>query len=108
MTGASLSRQTQRTPGFKVEDNATLLLDYSGTHGPVRAVLDVRWNSHVSRDEFRIIGTDGEIEMTPLNSGTIRYPGGQERIAAAGRTSMLQSSRISRAWSPARTRNPSL
>ena len=67
LSGAAVSRQTQQTPGFKVEDNATLTIDYTGAFGPVRAVLDVRWNSHVSRDEFRIIGTDGEIDLTPLD-----------------------------------------
>jgi predicted dehydrogenase len=42
-----------------VEDSATLLIEYGqGTRG----VVDVRWHSRVARDEFRIIGTDGEMQ----------------------------------------------
>jgi 1,5-anhydro-D-fructose reductase (1,5-anhydro-D-mannitol-forming) len=40
----------------------------------------VAWHSRVSRDEFRIRGTDGEIEMTSLNSGVLIYPGGKEEL----------------------------
>lgn len=78
LAGAAMSRQTQRTPNFKVEDNATLTIEYTGEFGPVRAVVDVRWNSHVARDDFRIFGTDGELDLTPLNDGPIRWSGGQE------------------------------
>jgi len=78
LAGAALSRQTHHTPEFKVEDNATVTLEYTGEFGPVRAVLDVRWNSRVARDDFRIYGTDGEMDLTPLNKGEIRYPGGSE------------------------------
>jgi predicted dehydrogenase len=78
LAGAAMSRQTQRTPNFKVEDNATLTIEYTGEFGPVRAVLDVRWNSHVARDDFRIFGTQGELDLTPLNDGGIRYAGGLE------------------------------
>src|ERR1022692_3643596 len=77
LAGAALSRQTHMTPEFKVEDNATVTLEYAGEFGPVRAVVDDPWNSRVPRDEFRLYGTDGEIDLTPLNSGTIRYPGAQ-------------------------------
>ena len=38
-----------------------------------RAVLDVRWNSRVERDEFRIIGADGELEMTLLNKAPLVF-----------------------------------
>ncbi len=48
-----------------VEDNASVLIDYET--GP-RAIIDVRWNSRVSRDEFRILGTLGELNLTPLNA----------------------------------------
>jgi 1,5-anhydro-D-fructose reductase (1,5-anhydro-D-mannitol-forming) len=57
-----------------VEDSATVLIDYES--GP-RGVIDVRWNSHVARDQFRIIGTDGEIDLTPLSAGApdnVHYP----------------------------------
>ncbi len=52
-----------------VEDNASVLIDYaspSGSAGP-RAIIDVRWNSRIPRDEFRILGTTGELNLTPLN-----------------------------------------
>ncbi len=62
-----------------VEDNATVMIEYASG---VRAVVDVRWHSRVARDEFRIRGTEGEIEMTPLNSPRIVYPGGEEAIPA--------------------------
>jgi 1,5-anhydro-D-fructose reductase (1,5-anhydro-D-mannitol-forming) len=62
-----------------VEDNATVLIEYEGG---VRAVVDVRWHSHVARDEFRVRGTDGEIEMTPLNGPALIAPGGQENLPA--------------------------
>jgi predicted dehydrogenase len=54
---------------FSVEDSATVTLEYPGA---VRVVLDVRWNSKVSRDEFRIIGTEGELDLTPLNGPELR------------------------------------
>ena len=62
---------------YAVEDNATLMVEYNSG---VRCVVDVRWHSRVLRDEFRIRGTDGEIEMTPLNSGVLVYPGGKEEL----------------------------
>jgi 1,5-anhydro-D-fructose reductase (1,5-anhydro-D-mannitol-forming) len=80
LAGAAISRQTQNTPGFQVEDNATLTIDYRGEFGPVRAVVDVRWNSHIARDDFRIFGTDGDIDITPLNDGCIRCAGKQESL----------------------------
>jgi predicted dehydrogenase len=47
-----------------VEDSATVLIGYeSGARG----IVDVRWNSRVVRDEFRIIGTEGELNLSPLN-----------------------------------------
>uniref|UniRef100_Q022E1 Oxidoreductase domain protein n=1 Tax=Solibacter usitatus (strain Ellin6076) TaxID=234267 RepID=Q022E1_SOLUE len=62
-----------------VEDSATVMIDYQGG---VRAVVDARWNSRVARDEFRVRGTDGEIDLSPLNGPELRYPGGQESIPA--------------------------
>jgi len=60
-----------------VEDNATVLIEYENG---VRGVVDVRWHSRVPRDEFRIRGTDGEMDLTPLNGPSIVYPGGQEHL----------------------------
>jgi predicted dehydrogenase len=52
-----------------VEDSATTLIEYGkGIH----AVVDVRWNSHITRDQFRIIGSEGEISLDPLNGPTLR------------------------------------
>ena len=62
---------------YAVEDNATVMVEYDSG---VRGVIDVRWHSRVLRDEFRIRGTDGEIDMTPLNSGVLIYPGGREEL----------------------------
>lgn len=62
---------------FDVEDNATVLIEYENG---VRGVVDVRWHSRVPRDEFRIRGTDGEMELTPLNGPLLTYPGGQEHL----------------------------
>jgi len=65
---------------LKVEDSATVLIGYaSGVH----AVVDARWNSHVARDEFRVVGTDGEIVLTPLNGDLLLGPGGEESLPTA-------------------------
>ncbi|HWR53525.1 MAG TPA: Gfo/Idh/MocA family oxidoreductase [Bryobacteraceae bacterium] len=60
-----------------VEDNATVLVDYENG---VRGVVDVRRHSRLDRDEFRIIGTDGEMELSPLNGPDLVYPGGRESL----------------------------
>ena len=65
---------------LKVEDSATLLIGYAGG---VHGVVDARWNSHVARDEFRVIGTDGALELTPLNGPEICWPGGAEQLPVA-------------------------
>ncbi len=62
---------------FGVEDNATALVEHASG---VRSVVDVRWHSRVKRDEFRIRGTEGEMDLTPLNGPRLVYPGGQEDI----------------------------
>jgi predicted dehydrogenase len=71
---AQLSNAVNRTP---VEDCATVLIEYLNN---VRCIVDVRWHSHVDRDEFRIIGTSGELELSPLNSPTLVSPQGREEI----------------------------
>jgi predicted dehydrogenase len=63
----------------KVEDSATVLIEYENG---VRAMVDVRWHSRVFRDEFRIRGTEGEINLTPLFGPELTYPGGSEEIPA--------------------------
>ncbi len=62
-----------------VEDNATVMIDYENG---VRGIVDVRWHSRVARDEFRLRGTDGEIDLSQLNDPDLAYPGGGERIPA--------------------------
>ena len=52
-----------------VEDSATVLMQLPGG---VHVIVDVRWNSHVPRDQFRIIGEDGEINLDPLNGPELR------------------------------------
>ncbi len=54
---------------LKVEDSATVLMEYAGG---VHAVVDARWNSRLPRDEFRIVGVEGEIDLTPLNGPALR------------------------------------
>ena len=65
-------------PG-RVEDNATVMVEY---RGQVRGIVDVRWHSRVARDEFRMVGTEGEMNLTPLNGPEILYPGGSEQLPA--------------------------
>jgi 1,5-anhydro-D-fructose reductase (1,5-anhydro-D-mannitol-forming) len=77
--------QPQRATGYlsnavhhyAVEDNATVMIDYSGG---VRGIVDVRWHSKVRRDECRIRGTEGEMDLTPLNGPELIYPGGHENL----------------------------
>lgn len=62
---------------YAVEDNATVLIEYAGG---VRGVVDVRWHSKISRDECRIRGTEGEMELSPLNGPELEYSGGRESL----------------------------
>jgi 1,5-anhydro-D-fructose reductase (1,5-anhydro-D-mannitol-forming) len=62
-----------------VEDNASVLIDYESG---VRAFIDVRWHSRIDRDEFRIRGTEGEIDLSPLNGDALVWTGGREAIPA--------------------------
>jgi predicted dehydrogenase len=71
---AHLSNAVHR---YAVEDNATVMIDYSGG---VRGIVDVRWHSKVKRDECRIRGTEGEMDLTPLNGPELSYPGGRENL----------------------------
>jgi len=62
---------------YAVEDNATAMVEYQNG---VRGIVDVRWHSKVGRDECRIRGTEGEMEMSPLNGPELIYPGGRESL----------------------------
>lgn len=52
-----------------VEDSATMTIQYDGG---IHGIVDVRWNSRVKRDQFRIIGTEGEINLDPLSGPELR------------------------------------
>jgi len=73
---AEMSTLVQPIP---VEDNVTLTIEYEGG---MRGVVDARWHSRVTRDEFRIRGTEGEISLSPLNGPDIVYPNGSEQLPA--------------------------
>jgi predicted dehydrogenase len=60
-----------------VEDSATVMMDYAGG---IHGVVDVRWNSRVTRDQFRVIGTEGEITLDPLNGPELRVAGRVEML----------------------------
>lgn len=62
---------------YGVEDNATVLIEYAGG---VRGIVDVRWHSKSDRDECRIRGTEGEMDLTSLNGPDLVYPGGHEKL----------------------------
>jgi 1,5-anhydro-D-fructose reductase (1,5-anhydro-D-mannitol-forming) len=64
---------------YGVEDNATVLIEYAGG---VRGIVDVRWHSRVDRDECRIRGTEGEVDLTSLNGPDLVSPGGHEKLPA--------------------------
>jgi 1,5-anhydro-D-fructose reductase (1,5-anhydro-D-mannitol-forming) len=63
----------------EVEDNATVLIEYENG---MRGMVDVRWHSRVVRDEFRIRGTEGEIELSPLNGPELVWSGGRAEVPA--------------------------
>jgi len=60
-----------------VEDSATVLIQYPrGIH----ATVDVRWNSQIDRDQFRVIGTSGEINLDPLSGPALRVGNLEESL----------------------------
>lgn len=61
----------------RVEDSATVLIEYPAG---LRGIVDVRWHCRTGRDEFRITGTDGVLDLSPLSAPDLRYPGGEESI----------------------------
>jgi predicted dehydrogenase len=62
---------------WRIEDNATALIEYESG---VRGIVDVRWHSDIVRDQFRIIGTKGEINLDPLSGPELVHPGGSELL----------------------------
>jgi predicted dehydrogenase len=63
-------------PGV-VEDSAVVLAEYENG---VRGIVDVSWRSSERRDECRILGSSGELRLTPLNGPKIEWPGGEEEL----------------------------
>ena len=62
---------------LEVEDSATTLIQYADG---VNAVVDVRWNSRMPRDEFRVVGVEGEIVLTPLNGPGLKLTTSDGRV----------------------------
>ncbi len=60
-----------------VEDSATVLMQFDGG---VHGIVDVRWNSRIPRDQFRVVGTEGEINLDPLNGPELRMNGRIETL----------------------------
>jgi predicted dehydrogenase len=75
--GAVAAHRSNVVHQAAVEDNATVLIEYENG---VRGIVDVRRHSRVDRDEFRIVGTDGEMDLTPLNGPKLTYPAGAENL----------------------------
>jgi predicted dehydrogenase len=71
---AQLGNLVHKNP---VEDSATAMIEYENG---VRGVVDVRWHSRTERDQFRVIGTEGEIDLSPLNGPVLVQPGGREEL----------------------------
>jgi predicted dehydrogenase len=62
---------------LRVEDSATVAMTFpGGVHG----IVDVRWNSRVPRDQFRVTGVEGEIGLDPLNGPELRVAGRVETL----------------------------
>ena len=64
---------------YAVEDNATVMVEFAGG---VRGTVDARWHSRVERDQCRIIGTEGALELDPLNAPLLRTPAGDLNLPA--------------------------
>ncbi len=54
---------------IEVEDSASLLIRYEGG---IHGYIDVRWNSRISRDQFRIVGDEGDLNLDSLNGPELR------------------------------------
>ncbi|MGB7135862.1 MAG: Gfo/Idh/MocA family oxidoreductase [Acidobacteriaceae bacterium] len=52
-----------------VEDSATVTVEYDGG---IHGIVDVRWNSRVKRDQFRVVGTEGELGLDPMSGPELR------------------------------------
>lgn len=75
--GAVTGQRSNHIHQRAVEDSATVLIEYPNG---VRGVVDVRWHCRTGRDEFRITGTEGIMDLSPLNGPSLRYPNNEEHI----------------------------
>lgn len=55
---------------FPVEDGATVLIEYSNA---ARAMVDARWNTRSFMNDFQIVGTDGIMDLGPLDSPHLKW-----------------------------------
>lgn len=60
-----------------VEDSALVSIEYENG---MRGVVDVSWLSHERRDECRILGSSGEIRLSPLNSPRMEWTDGADDL----------------------------
>ena len=68
---------------LNVEDSATVLVEFASG---VRGIVDVRGNSRIVRDQFRVVGTEGELNLDPLNGPVLKVTttsGGREEFLPA-------------------------
>lgn len=65
---------------WSVEDSASVLIEYASG---ARALVDARWNTHATLDDFRIVGTEGVMELGPLNGPTLRYGEQEEDLPSS-------------------------
>jgi 1,5-anhydro-D-fructose reductase (1,5-anhydro-D-mannitol-forming) len=66
---SACGRRSNAVHRLAVEDSATAVMRFDGG---VHGIVDVRWNSRVKRDQFRVIGVEGEINLDPLNGPELR------------------------------------
>lgn len=66
--------------GYATEDNATVVVEHASG---VRGYVDVRWHTREYRDECRIVGTEGTLDLTPLNGPRLGAPEGERYLPAA-------------------------
>ena len=62
--GRATGLRSNKVHGLSVEDAATVVVEYGNG---ARGIIDVRWNSRIRRDQFRVVGTEGELNLDPLN-----------------------------------------
>ena len=71
------AQRSNHVHGRAVEDSATVLIEYASG---VRGIVDVRWHCRQGRDDFRITGTEGVMDLSPLNGPSLRYQNREESI----------------------------